>query len=45
MMTATVPLPHVQTQWDRLVVHATVLTLEMEELAIYRNQQVMNTLN
>ena len=33
--TATVHLPHVQTQWDPLVVHVTVLTLEMAEVAIY----------
>ena len=31
---ATVHLLHVQTQWDPLVVHVTILTLEMAELAI-----------
>ena len=33
--TATVHLLHVQTQWDPLVVHVTVLPAEMAELAIY----------
>ena len=35
LMTATVHVVHVQTQWDPLIVHVTVLTLEMAELAIY----------
>ena len=37
---ATVHLLHVQTQWDPLVVHVTVLTVEMVELAIYCNQVI-----
>ena len=32
---ATVHLLHVQTQWDPLVVHVTVLLAEMAEFAIY----------
>ena len=35
LMTVTVHVLHVQTQWDPLIVHVTVLTLEMAELAIY----------
>ena len=35
LMTATVHVVHVQTQWDPLIVHVTVITLEMAELAIY----------
>ena len=35
LTTATVHLLHVQTQWDPLVVHVTVLPAEMAELAIY----------
>ena len=34
LTTAIVHLLHVQTQWDPLVVHVTILTLEMAELAI-----------
>ena len=34
-MTVTVHVLYVQTQWDPLTVHVTVLTLEMAELAIY----------
>ena len=34
-MTVTVHVLYVQTQWDPLIVHVTVLTLEMAELAIY----------
>ena len=34
-MTVTVRVLYVQTQWDPLIVHATVLTLEMAEFAIY----------
>ena len=32
--TATVHLLHVQTQWDPLVVHVAVLTLEMAKPAL-----------
>ena len=35
LMTVTVRVLHVQTQWDPLIVHVTVLTLEMAELATY----------
>ena len=35
LMTVTVHVLYVQTQWDPLIVHVTVLTLEMAELAIY----------
>ena len=35
LMTVTVHVLHVQTQWDPLIVRVTVLTLEMAELAIY----------
>ena len=35
LMIVTVHVPYVQTQWDPLIVHVTVLTLEMAELAIY----------
>ena len=35
LMTVTIHVLHVQTQWDPLIVHVTVLTLEMAELAIY----------
>ena len=35
LMTVTVHVLHVQTQWDPLIVHVTVITLEMAELAIY----------
>ena len=41
LMTVTVHVLHVQTQWDPLIVHVTVLTLEMAELAIYH--QVFRT--
>ena len=34
-VTVTVHVLYVQTQWDPLIVHVTVLTLEMAELAIY----------
>ena len=35
LMTVTIHVLHVQTQWDPLIVHVTVLTLELAELAIY----------
>ena len=35
LMTVTVHVLYVQTQWDHLIVHVTVLTSEMAELAIY----------
>ena len=35
LMTVTVHVLFVQTQLDPLIVHVTVLTLEMAELAIY----------
>ena len=35
LMTVTVHVLYVQIQWDPLIVHVTVLTLEMAELAIY----------
>ena len=34
-MTVTVHVLYVQTQWDPLIVHVIVLTLEMAERAIY----------
>ena len=43
LITATAHLRHVQTQWDLLVVHVTVLPAEMAELAIYH--QVINSPN
>ncbi|CAH3186612.1 unnamed protein product, partial [Porites evermanni] len=43
LTTATAHLLHVKTQWDLLVVHVTILTLEMAELAIYH--QVINSPN
>ena len=36
LMTVIVHVLHVQTQKDPLIVHVTVLTLEMAEFAIYR---------
>ena len=41
LMTVAVHVVYVQTQWDPLIVHVTVLTLEMAELAIYH--QVFRT--
>ena len=40
LTTATVHLLHVQTQRDPLVVHVTILTVEMAELAIYWYQVI-----
>ena len=40
-MTATVHVLHVQTQQDPSVVHVTVLTLEMEKLAILYQQVII----
>ena len=40
LTTAIVHLLHVETQWDPLVVHVTILTVEMAELAIYCNQVI-----
>ena len=39
--TATVHVLHVQTQWDPSVVHVTILTLEMEGLAIFYQQVII----
>ena len=40
-MTATVHVLHAQTQQDPSVVHVTVLTLEMEKLAILYQQVII----
>ena len=40
LTTATVPLLRVPTQWDPLVVHVTILTVEMAERAIYWYQVI-----